>query len=76
MIGIEAVLRITGDAVLPPVDAGRIPPNPQAGSVTIVQQLGVVAFDDNRPQEFDATGNWVWDDGIWLEWDDGEVIQQ
>jgi len=76
MIGIDAIPRVLGGSVVPPNDAGRSTPNPQSGGITPVQQLGVVAFDDNIPEEFDSTGYWVWADGVWVEWFDGEVIEQ
>ena len=57
--------------------------NPGGASSSIVQGVhalartyGVVASDTHRIEQFDSTGNWVWGDGEWAEWGDGEVIEQ
>jgi len=41
-----------------------------------VRRTGILASSKGKDGEFDATGYWVWADGIWIEWFDGEVIEQ
>lgn len=41
-----------------------------------VRLVGILASSKGKNEEFDATGYWVWADGVWVEWFDGEVIEQ
>lgn len=76
MTVIDADVRLTGLTVPPSTYIGVAGDIPQNGIIVPIQRLGGEAFEGNKSEEFDATGNWVWDDGIWIEWDDGEVIEQ
>ena len=74
MIGIIANSSQIGMVVL--TDApGALATEHEAGGHAAARTYGVVASDTLNIEPFDTSGNWVWEDGIWLEWEDGEVIE-
>jgi len=74
MIGFSADSSLAG-FVVPADTAGFSVSNSSFGISANIISAGIVIGLPPRSEDFDATGNWVWGDGEWIAWGDGDEIE-